>query len=101
MAKTYTIRESEKNRPAFVLQDKRQLTYHAWRDLGRICGKSWDEGEKAVFECLLPEKAGEVEETLAAYGWKKEWDPSQLSLEEVEAAAHCGMTPEEFLKHNG
>lgn len=45
MAKTYTIRESEKNRPA--------------------------------------EKANEVEETLAAYGWKKEWDPSQLSLEEL------------------
>lgn len=31
-----------------------------------------DEGENAVFECLLPEKSNEVEKTLAAYGWKKE-----------------------------
>lgn len=85
MAKTYTIGESEQGRPVFVLRDKGALTYHAFRDLGRICGKSWDEGEKAVFECLLPEKSNEVEKTLAAYGWKKEeWDPSQLSLKEIE-----------------
>lgn len=99
MAKTYTVRDGE--RPSFVLGDKGQLSYSCWRDLGRICGKSWDEGGKMVFECLLPEKFSEAQKTLRAYGWEREWDPSQLSMEEVQDHAYCGMDRDAFLKHNG
>jgi hypothetical protein len=77
MSKTYTVGTSERGRPTIVLQGKDQLSFSAWRDIHRICGKSWDEGEKAVFECLLPERVTLAEKTLVAYGWKREQDPSQ------------------------
>jgi hypothetical protein len=71
MAKTYTVRANGE-RPLFVLGDREQVSYSCWRDLGRICGKSWDEGGKMVFECLLPERAPEAQKTLKAYGWERE-----------------------------
>ena len=72
MGKTYKVGQSAKGRPTLILHSaKMDIPFSLFRDLGRICGKSWDEGDTMVFECLLPDKLSEAEKVLYLTGWDK------------------------------
>ena len=77
-SKTYKVGKSDMGRPTLILANANSLPFSLWRELTRLCGHSWDDGDSTIFELLLPRRLPKAEKLLVKYCWAKESFPCFL-----------------------